>query len=51
MTSTARAGHIAFGMAMVGITATTLGHYCESWALGYVVSILMALIAAMVYDD
>ena len=44
-----KANHIAFGMALIGITATTLGHYCEFWILGYGVSFLFAIIASLVY--
>jgi len=44
-----KANHIAFGMSLIGITATTLGHYCELWVAGYIVSGIFALIASIVY--
>lgn len=40
---------IAFAMALVGITCTTLGHYTEAWIVGYAVAVIFALIGAAVF--
>lgn len=41
--------HIGFTVLLVGVFTTTIGHYSEYWALGYVVSGVFALLAAMIY--
>lgn len=44
-----KANQIAFAMALTGITSSTLSHYAEFWVIGYLVSILAALIASAIF--
>ena len=40
----------AFTSAMIGIAATTIGHYAEVWGIGYAVSIFTPTLYALMFS-